>query len=85
MSWCIVLQGTGFVSLISPASVPSDSCAVELAVIHRLVGLVVKVFASGVEDPGFESRLRRDFSESSHTSDFKIGNSSGYPARRLVL
>ena len=24
-------------------------------------------------DPGFESRLRRDFSRSSHTSDFKIG------------
>ena len=40
---------------------------------HRLVGLVVKASASGAEDPGFESRLRRDFSGSSHTSDFKIG------------
>ena len=41
---------------------------------HRLVGLVVKAFASGDpgEDAGFESRLRRDFSWSSHTSDFKI-------------
>ena len=39
----------------------------------RLVGLVVKVSASGAEDPGFESRLRRDFSGSSHTSDLKIG------------
>ena len=30
----------------------------------RLVGLVVKASASGVEDLGFESRLRRDFSAS---------------------
>ena len=35
----------------------------------RLVGLVVKVSASRAEDPGFESRLRRDFSGSSHTSN----------------
>ena len=27
----------------------------------RLVGLVVKASASKAEDPGFESRLRRDF------------------------
>ena len=27
----------------------------------RLAGLVVKASASGAEDPGFESRLRRDF------------------------
>ena len=27
----------------------------------RLVGLVVKAFASRAEDPGFETRLRRDF------------------------
>ena len=40
---------------------------------NRLVGLVVKASASGAEDPGFESRLRRDFSGSSHTSDSKIG------------
>ena len=40
---------------------------------HLLVGLVVKASAYGAEDPGFESRLRRDFSGSSHTSDFKIG------------
>ena len=33
-----------------------------------LVGLVFKASASGAEDPGFESRLRRDFSGSSHTS-----------------
>ena len=41
-------------------------------VFFRLVGLVVKASASGAEDPGFQSRLRRDFSGSSHTSDFKI-------------
>ena len=35
---------------------------------NRLAGLVVKA-----SDPGFESRLRRDFSGSSPTSDFKIG------------
>ena len=28
---------------------------------HRLVGLVVTASASKAEDPGFESRLRRDF------------------------
>ena len=28
----------------------------------RLVGLVVKASASRAEDPGFESRLHRDFS-----------------------
>ena len=31
------------------------------ACFHRLVGLVVKASASRAEDPGFESRLRRDF------------------------
>ena len=40
---------------------------------HRLAGLVVKASASGAEDPGFESRLRRNFSGSCHTSDFKTG------------
>ena len=41
--------------------------------IDRLGGLVVKASASRAEDPGFESRLRRDFSGSSYTSDLKIG------------
>ena len=40
---------------------------------YRLAGLVVKVSVSRAEDPVFESRLRRDFSGSSHTSDIKIG------------
>ena len=39
----------------------------------RLIYLVVKVFASRAEAPGFESLLRWDFSGSSHTSDSKIG------------
>ena len=30
--------------------------------LDRLVGLVVKASASRAEDPGFESRVRRDFS-----------------------
>ena len=34
---------------------------------------MVKASASGAEDPVFESRLRRDFSGSSHTSDLKNG------------
>ena len=38
-----------------------------------LVGLVVKASASRAEDPRFESRLRRDFSGSSHTSDLNCG------------
>ena len=37
--------------------------------LYRLVGLVVKAPASRTEAPGFESRLRRDFSGSSHTTD----------------
>ena len=40
---------------------------------YRLTGQVVKVSASGAEDPGFESRLRWDFSGLSQTSDLKIG------------
>ena len=40
---------------------------------NHLLGLVDKASASGAEDPGFESRLRQDFSRSSHTSDLKIG------------
>ena len=35
---------------------------------------MVKASTSRVEDPGFDSRLRRgDFSGSSHTSDLNIG------------
>ena len=38
----------------------------------RIVCLVLKACASR-DDPGFESRCRRDFSGSSHTSDLNIG------------
>ena len=40
---------------------------------NRVDGLVVVVVASRAEDPGLESRLQRDISGSSHTSDSKIG------------
>ena len=48
----------------------------------HLVGLVVKAPASRAEEPGFESRLRRDFSG---VESLQNWHSSGYPARRLVL
>ena len=38
-----------------------------------MVALVVKMSVSRAEDLGFKTRLRRDFSGSSHTSDLKIG------------
>ena len=50
-----------------------SKCNSQLTGEHRLVGVVVKASASRAEDPGFESRLRRDFSGSSHTSDLKFG------------
>ena len=40
---------------------------------HHLVGIVVKVSASRAEVLRFESRLRQDFSGSSHVSDLEIG------------
>ena len=41
---------------------------------NRVVGLVVKAPVSRAEDPGFESRLRRNFfGGSSQTSDLKTG------------
>ena len=44
---------------------------------RRLAGLVVKASASGEENPGFKSRLRLDFSGSSHTSDWHYRVSAG--------
>ena len=38
---------------------------------YRLIGLVVKASVSRAADPGFDSRLRREFPGSSHTSDMK--------------
>ena len=40
--------------------------------VNRLAGPVVKASTSGAEDQGFESRLQRDFSAPSHTSDLKV-------------
>ena len=40
--------------------------------LNRLVGLVVKASDSRAADPCFHSRLNRDFSASSYTSDLKI-------------
>ena len=52
-------------------------CLRLLSAVNRIqtIGLVVKASASRAEGPGFEFRLRRDFSWSSHTatSDLKIG------------
>ena len=48
-------------------------CKLALCTVYRLVGLVVTGSASNAEHPVFESRLRRDFSGSSHTSDIKMG------------
>ena len=55
------------------------------SIANRLAGLVVKASASGAEDPGFESRVRRDFPGLSHTSDLKNWHSSGCPPRRMPL
>ena len=52
---------------------------------HCLAGPVVKASASRAEDPGFESRLRRDFSGVESYQWLQNWHSSGYPARRLVL
>ena len=57
----------------NPAHDECEPSAIRSLPTCRLVGLVVKASASRAEDPGFESRLRGDFSGSSHTSDFKIG------------
>ena len=56
-----------------------------VSVNDRLVGLVVKASASRAEDPGFESRLRRDFSGIESYQRLKHWHFSGYPARRLAL
>ena len=52
---------------------PLPPSPMPLPSVHRLCGLVDKASASRAEDPELESRLLRDFSGSSHTSDLKIG------------
>ena len=46
---------------------------------HRLVGLVVKASTSRVEEPGFESHLRRDFFGVESYQWLKNWHCSGYP------
>ena len=70
--------------IISPTS-PSPSLFHRFCLSYRLVGLVVKASASKAEDPGFESRLLRDFSGKELYQWLKNWHSSGYPARRLAL
>ena len=63
-------------TVIHSHSVPlSHSCNTTPGCFMRdhLAGHVVKASTSRVEDPGFESRLFRNFSKSSHTSDLKSG------------
>ena len=67
-AWCPLWNGKGSqddTSITAEQDVNSSSS-------YRLAGLVDRASASGAEDPGFESRLRQDFSGSSHTSDLKI-------------
>ena len=45
----------------------------------------VKVSASRVEDPWFESRLRQEFFGVESYQWLKNWHSNGYPAKRLVL
>ena len=53
---------------------------------NRLVVLMVKASASGVEGPEFDSRWRRgDFFRVESYQRLKNWHSSGYPARRLAL
>ena len=64
-----------------------DQCRDELISSYsdnRLVGLVVKASAWRAKDPGFESRLRQDFSGVESYQWLKNWHSSGYPARRLA-
>ena len=61
-----------------PAALEANAVPLDRRCFHTSVtaswALVVKASASRAEDPEFDSRLRRgDYSESSHTSDFKIG------------
>ena len=80
----ICTQNSGFPN---PAK-ECTSCGASRVVstlVHRLAGLVVKASASRAEDPGFECRLRRDFSGSSHTSDLKNGTPVATPAWRYWI
>ena len=55
---CIFIYGSTDTSLVTKEM---TNIPLQLLPSNRLVGLVVKACASRAEDPGFESRLRRDF------------------------
>ena len=59
--------------MTSQCKAGSTQALTGVATEDRLAGLVVKASASGAKDPGFQSRLRRDFSGSSHTTDLNTG------------
>ena len=71
--------------LLLSSSSPSSSSSSFIIIINRLIGLVVKASASRSEDPGFESRLLRDFFGVESYQCLQNWLSSGYPARRLAL
>ena len=93
------MQKCLFILLHSPATSPRSLywwdfyICDRLATMHvvtsrlrdRLVGLVVKASPSRAEDPGFESRLRRDLSGIESYQWLQNWHSSGYPARCLAL
>ena len=79
MSWRVAVNN------LREIGSPSLSIEISSEAWHHLVGLVVKASASRVEDPGFESRLRRDFFRVKSYQWLKNWYSSGYPARRLAL
>ena len=55
-------HGYAYLLLVNGGSPPTRTSKLVFELVDRLVGLVVKASASRAEDPGFESRLRRDFS-----------------------
>ena len=72
----VAMEWVGFIHLSLGGFVPSIPSSLPFPPVLQsdlFVGLVVQASASGAEGPGFESRLRRAFSGSSHTSDLKIG------------
>ena len=67
---CTAMRGRAFPCYCYTAT---SYCRYGTRTNDRLGGLGVKASTSGAEDPGFESRLRRDFSGSIHTSELKLG------------
>ena len=66
-------------------AIPAHVFSYSYSARHRLFGLVVKASASRAGDPGFKSRLLRDFNGVESYQWLKNWHSSGYPARRLAI